>query len=214
MNILVIGSGGREHAIIKAFHKNLSKHPDIERIVCFGPTVNPGIDVLAKSYIVDICDGDAIDALIRKEKLLGKIRFTIIGPEAPLEAGIADLLHNMNIVSVGPYREFAKLETSKLYCRNILNQYQNTYQVNPDYTEVKDLEQAELFIQTYSENFVIKEDGLCGGKGVMVCGDHFNTDEEGLAICKDLLERNVVFLLEEKWPEGFEQNTCGSERVS
>lgn len=198
MNILVIGSGGREHAIVKAFHKNLSKHPDIERIVCFGPTINPGIDVLAKSYSVDVCDGDAIEALIRKEKLLKKIRFAIIGPEAPLEAGIADLLHNMNIPSVGPYREFAKLETSKLYCRNILNQYQNTYQVNPDYTEVKDLKQAELFIQRYSEKFVIKEDGLRSGKGVMVCGDHFNTDEEGLAICKDLLERNVDFLLEEK----------------
>src|SRR6185437_16007134 len=117
MKILIVGSGAREHAIAKA----LAKSPHKPEIFCFGSSQNPGILKLASGYDQgDVCN----PADVLKKALEWGIELAVIGPEAPLEQGLADILWENAIATIGPKKQLAKLETSKAFTRDLLKKYQ------------------------------------------------------------------------------------------
>ena len=188
MRILIVGNGGREYAIAKA----LKRSPDLE-LYNFGDFLNPGLN--------DLCEDFDNDDLV-KFALQKNIDFAVIGPEAYLERGIVDCLENVGISSIGPHRILAKLETSKIFTRFKLHEW------NLDKYNVKfesflprlkhSIRIPETIFDSFNNNFVIKEDGLRGGKGVKVSGEHFENNLEVHKHCADLFEKKTDFIIEEK----------------
>jgi phosphoribosylamine--glycine ligase/phosphoribosylaminoimidazole synthetase len=192
-NIGIVGCDGRENAIGKSLLRT------IEEIKLFyiGNHSNIGLDNLEAIYENgDILNSGVILDWVKKNN----IEFVIIGPEKPLEIGIVDILEENGIECFGPRKILALLETSKLFCRNFLSMIEKKYnlQLNPEYFEFTSKNEINVFINKYPKSFVIKQDELAGGKGVLVMGDHFNSSEEGKNICIDLYNKNISFIVEEK----------------
>ena len=121
--ILVIGSGAREHAIVRAIDR--SEHE--KEIYCLASNFNPGISKLSHELIVlDINNPDIIVDYANEKN----ISLCIIGPENPLANGVADALSNEGIKVVGPKKQLAKLETSKAFTRDLLNEYNICININ------------------------------------------------------------------------------------
>lgn len=190
MNILIVGSGAREHAIAFACHRS-KKEP---KIYCYGTSVNPGIKQMTHDYAT----GDITDvAAIVKAAKAWEIDLAIIGPEAPLEKGLADALWTATIPTVGPKKNLAQIETSKVFARNVLKQYK--IGGVPRYQHFTNMDGVENFLQTLGENkYVIKANGLMSGKGVKVAGEHLQTYADGLAFCESILQAGQTFVVEEK----------------
>ncbi|OGH58842.1 MAG: phosphoribosylamine--glycine ligase [Candidatus Magasanikbacteria bacterium RIFCSPHIGHO2_01_FULL_33_34] len=189
MNILLVGSGAREHAIAKAIKR--SKKPT--NIFCFASNNNPGIKELSSNYkIGKITDTKTIADFAKDNN----IDFAIIGPEAPLEAGVVDKLKEQNIPSIGPTKKLAQLETSKSFTRNLLRKY--NIPGGPKYKYFSDINGVKEFIDSLGGNYVVKADGLMGGKGVKVSGDHLQSIADGIAFCEELIAQDGTFLIEEK----------------
>lgn len=190
MNILLIGSGAREHAIVKVLSK--SKHNP--QLFCLASNNNPGIQELCKEYNVNKISDPQI---VKQFALDNKIDWTIIGPESPLAEGIADVLWNNNIPCVGPKQNLAQIETSKGFTRDLLAQY--NIEGGPKYKNFSSLDGAKDFLEELGELYVIKADGLMGGKGVKVAGDHLYSHDEAVQYCKELLDKKSNFVIEEKF---------------
>lgn len=190
MKILIIGSGAREHAIAKALHR--SKHAP--QIFCIGVSKNPGIEKLTTNYLTgDICNVD----FVTDAALAWTIDLAIIGPEAPLENGLADSLWENKIPTIGPKKNLAQIETSKKFTRDLLKKY--NIPGSPAYQTFQTYEGVENFLRHLGDgNYVIKADGLMGGKGVKVAGDHLHSLHEAYAYCQELLALNQTFVIEEK----------------
>jgi phosphoribosylamine--glycine ligase len=190
MNILIVGSGAREHAIAKA----LSQSPQKPILFCYGTSNNPGIRNLAESFFQgDICDVLQITQLAAQ----WKIDLAVIGPEVPLEKGLADSLSGQNIPVIGPKKILAQIETSKAFTRNLIKKHRipgsPAYQAFHGLTGVKD------FLHQLGDNkYVIKADGLMGGKGVKVAGDHLHSLSEAYQFCEELHANQQAFVIEEK----------------
>ncbi len=191
MNILIIGSGAREHAIARAFAK--SKHKP--SIFCFASTNNPGLlELTSHHWVGNICDVDAIISKAKKRK----IDFAIVGPEAPLQHGLADALWASSIPTIGPTQKLARIETSKAFTRELLTKYQ--IPGSPIYRVFHDMQGVDAFLQKLGEGkYVIKVDGLMGGKGVKVAGDHLKSIAEALQYCEELAAQQLHFVIEEKF---------------
>ena len=121
--------------------------------------------------------------------------FAVIGPEEPLAAGIVDALQRLGIRSVGPIKELAKIESSKAFARKLIEE--KGIDANPEYREFHGTTGLLPFMRALGD-YVIKPDGLTGGKGVKVMGDHFETHAEGLAYCNEIFESGGHVLIEEK----------------
>ena len=189
MNILVIGSGAREHAIVRA----LKRSPKDKEIFCLGSNVNPGIAELCADLTVgNINDTHTIRTYAKKKT----VDLAIIGPENPLAVGVADVLWDSGIKVVGPLKDLAQIETSKTFTRNLLSEY--NIHACPKYKTFSSLSGVEEFLGELGENYVIKYDGLAGGKGVKVSGDHLHSHDDAKIYCQELVEKGAVFLLEEK----------------
>lgn len=189
MRVLIIGSGAREHAIARAF-KRSKQNPDL---FCFATSNNPGIKTLTTDYAVGkITDTDAITKYAQKNK----IDWAFVGPEAPLEAGVVDALEKSGVPSVGPTKQFAQIETSKSFTRNLLTEYK--IPACPAFRYFTTMDGVENFIRELGSNYVVKADGLMGGKGVKVSGDHLESIDEGVAWCTELVKDKKTFLIEEK----------------
>lgn len=190
MNILIIGSGAREHALIKALHRS----PQKPTLFCCGTSNNPGIKKFTTQYwLGNICDTDAIVKLARD----WKIDITIIGPEAPLEQGLADVLWKNNIPTIGPKRILAQLETSKSFTRDLCAKYKIAGSLI--YKKFHQLEGVKEFLHHLGDgNYVIKANGLMGGKGVKVAGDHLHSIAEAYQFCEELVAAGQTFVIEEK----------------
>ncbi len=190
MNMLVIGSGAREHAIVNALQRS-SQNPTL---YCYATTRNPGIYAQVKEYwIGDICDNEAVARMAHQ----WKIDIAIIGPEAPLECGLADVLWQYGIPAIGPRRKMAQIETSKAFTRHLLKKYRIPGSL--DYRSFSDLSGVRNFLQALGhDKYVIKANGLMGGKGVKVAGDHLHSINEAYQFCEELQKAGQSFVIEEK----------------
>lgn len=193
MNILVIGTGAREHAIVW----RLAQNP-VTKIYNYGPTNNPGITALAQAVeLGDVTDVVNVVSWAQQQK----INLAWIGPEAPLAVGIVDALEGVGISCIGPTQLLSQLESSKGFTRELLTKYE--IDASPAYkvfTAGGDaLQQIEAFMQEQEGQIVVKPDGLTGGKGVKVMGDHFQTVAEALEYCAELFEAgDESVVIEEK----------------
>ncbi|MBN2296718.1 MAG: phosphoribosylamine--glycine ligase [Pirellulales bacterium] len=157
MNILIVGGGGREHALAW----KISQSPRADRV--FVAPGNAGTAVDAEN--VDISDGD-IPALLEFAKQ-NKVELAVIGPEAPLAAGIVDVFEEEKIRVFGPSRAAAELEASKVFCKNLLR---GADVPSADFRTFDNVDDALKYIRDRENTpVVVKADGLAAGKGVIVC---------------------------------------------
>jgi phosphoribosylamine--glycine ligase len=184
MKILVVGGGGREHAIASA----LSRTTKTE-IYSVMAKRNPGIDALAKT--VYLCRETDIKNIVGFAKKIGA-EYAFIGPEAPLEAGIVDALGSAGIPCIGPTRAAARLETDKAFCRQMMDM--NHLDGCPMYRVFHAAVDAVDFIEGYDGDLVVKPIGLTGGKGVRIMGEQ--VDRAGAIAYARSLKGDVV--LEER----------------
>ncbi len=189
MNILIVGSGAREHAIAKAFQRS-AHHPSI---FCFGSSRNPGIMSITSGYQAgSVTDVPAIVAFAKQHA----IDWAFVGPEAPLEAGVVDALEDGGIPSVGPNKKLAQIETSKSFTRELLTKY--NVPGMPRFQSFNSTDGLGVFINSLSMGCVVKADGLMGGKGVKVSGDHFTTIDQAVAYAAECIKHDGRVLIEEK----------------
>ena len=188
-NILLIGNGAREHVLAEAIlHSKENPH-----LFSFMKANNPGIVSLSEK--IKLGNYSNLKA-ITDFALQNKIDFAIIGPEDPLSHGVVDVLAECGIPAVGPTKSLARLETSKSFTRNLVSKY--NIPGNPRFQVFTSIEGVEAFLQKLT-GIVIKPDGLTGGKGVLVQGDHFATKEEALKLCKQILMESQALIVEEKF---------------
>ncbi len=155
MNVLLIGSGGREHALAWA----LSASPLLTKLYC--APGNPGIAQVAELAAIDITDHRAVINLCKAKN----IDFVVVGPEAPLVAGLVNDLNGSGIKAFGPSKFAAQLEGSKGFTKDICANYNIP---TAAYGRFKDLEKAKAYLASQGAPIVIKADGLAAGKGVTV----------------------------------------------
>ncbi len=187
--ILLVGNGAREHVIAETLKR--SRH-DVQLFVV-GKALNPGLLMFAEDYLLaDVCDLKAI----REYAIQIRPDFAVLGPEAPIAAGVADMLLELEIHSASPLRTVGRLESSKSFTRDLVLKYD--IPGNPKFKVFFDEGGLEEFFQELGDDFVVKADGLKGGKGVMVSGDHLHGIEEGLAYARECLAEADRVVVEEK----------------
>jgi phosphoribosylamine--glycine ligase len=184
MKILVVGGGGREHAIAAALGRNTTTE-----ICSVMAKQNPGIAALAQK--VHICRETDVKSVVGFAKESGA-EYAFIGPEAPLEAGIVDALGSAGIPCIGPTRAAARLETDKAFCRQMMDI--NQLDGCPLYRVFHSADDAVRFIEGYDGDLVVKPIGLTGGKGVRIMGEQ--VDRAGAIAYARSLNGDVV--LEER----------------
>ena len=155
MNILILGGGGREHALAWAFAQN----PKCDRLWC--APGNAGIAEQAECVPLDILNGDRVLAFCRQNA----IDFVMIGPEAPLAEGVADDLRAAGVLTLGPGREAAMLEASKDFTKEICAACGAPTAASQTFT---DPAAARAYVEAQGVPIVVKADGLAAGKGVTV----------------------------------------------
>ena len=187
--VLVVGSGAREVAIARCISQSSIKNS----LFCVSKDINPQIFDLCKDYFVtDLANISDIVSYSTKNK----VDFAIIGPENPLANGIVNELENVGIGCVGPKKEVALIETSKTFARKIIDLC--CPEKNPQRKEFSSIEGVESFIKQLGGEYVIKFDGLMGGKGVRVSGEHLKNIDEGVAYANEIINIGGSFLIEEK----------------
>ncbi|MFV1877156.1 phosphoribosylamine--glycine ligase [Nioella sp.] len=169
MNILILGSGGREHALAWAVLQN----PKCDKLIV--APGNGGISQIADCAAIDPEDGSAVLDLCAEEA----VDFVIIGPEAPLAAGVADALREAGILTFGPSKAAAALEASKAFTKEICDA---SGAPTAAYARFTDAGPARDYIRAQGAPIVIKADGLAAGKGVIVA----MTEAEALAAIDDM----------------------------
>ena len=177
MKVLVIGGGGREHAIIW----KLSQSRYVEKIYC--APGNAGIEELAEC--VDIADSDIRNLASFAEK--AGIDFTVVGPEAPLSEGIVDYFNSRKLNTFGPTQAAAQIESSKVFAKEFMKEFRIP---TASYVSFDSAEKAIKFIEGHQLPLVVKADGLAAGKGAMVA--------ETLEEAKDAVRRAMI---ERAWGE-------------
>ena len=158
MKVLVIGNGGREHALAKA----LARDPEVQAV--YAAPGNPGIGAVAELHAVDPLDGAAVADLAAELA----VDLVIVGPEAPLVAGVADAVRGHGIACFGPSREAARIEGSKAFAKDVMAAAGiPTAMAKVCETE----EQVTDALDAFGPPYVVKDDGLAAGKGVVVTLD-------------------------------------------
>ena len=158
MNILILGSGGREHSLAWAVMQN----PKCDRLIV--APGNAGIAQIAECAALDIDNGGAVVSFAEENA----IDFVIIGPEAPLAAGVADRLREAGVLVFGPSAEAARLEASKSFTKEICDA---SNAPTAAYARFVEAEPAKAYIREQGAPIVVKADGLAAGKGVIVAMD-------------------------------------------
>ncbi len=155
MKVLVVGSGGREHAIAW----KISQSPLVTEIFC--APGNPGTRRIAHNVEISATDVDGLVAWARETQ----IDLTVVGPEAPLALGVVDAFRAVGLRIFGPTREAARLESSKAFAKEIMNAAQVR---TPKGETFDDFEKAKRYVEQSKTLLVVKADGLAAGKGVVV----------------------------------------------
>ena len=171
MNILLLGSGGREHA----FAWKLTQSPLCSKL--FIAPGNPGTQQHGINLPISTTDFDAVTAACINEK----IDLLIVGPEEPLVKGIVDVLKEdarlKNLLIIGPSGEAAKLEGSKAYAKEFMSRYKIPTAGYREFTKENFLEGVD-YLKQHALPIVLKADGLAGGKGVIICQNHLEAIAE------------------------------------
>jgi phosphoribosylamine--glycine ligase len=159
MRILVIGGGGREHALVWS----LSKSSRVTELVC--APGNGGIAALARCLPVDVADLDATIAVV------GQVQpdLVVVGPEVPLALGLVDELTALGVRAFGPTRAAARLESSKAFAKDFMQRHAIP---TAAYTVCRSYAEAEQALAGFAPQVVVKADGLAAGKGVVLCETH------------------------------------------
>jgi phosphoribosylamine--glycine ligase len=155
MNILILGGGGREHALAWAFQQN----PKCDRLIV--APGNAGIAAIAECADIDIVDGAAVVTFAEENA----VDFVMIGPEAPLAAGVADACRGAGLLTFGPSAEAARLESSKAFTKEVCDACGAP---TARWARFGEAEAAKAHIRTEGAPIVVKADGLAAGKGVIV----------------------------------------------
>ena len=171
MNLVVIGSGGREHAICY----KLKQSPKIKKLICIPG--NAGTKHIAENIKEDISNFDALYQIIKKQN----IDIVIVGPEQPLVDGLADYLNEKKVRVFGPDKFAARLEGSKAFMKNLCKKNNIP---TAKFGVFSNFDDASNFIKKNGTPIVVKADGLAAGKGVSVC----TSVEEALKNTKEILD--------------------------
>jgi phosphoribosylamine--glycine ligase len=176
MNILIIGGGGREHAL--AWKARQSEQASTVYVAPgnAGTALEPGIE----NVTIDATNIDALIIFAQKNN----IALTIIGPEVPLVAGIVDRFQAMGLNCFGPHAAAAQLEGSKTFCKNFMARHDIP---TAEYQTFTDIHSAIRYIQKKGAPIVVKADGLAAGKGVIVA----QTESEAITAVQDMLAGNA-----------------------
>ena len=179
--VLLIGGGGREHAVARALADS-----DCELYACAG-NKNPGITQIAAGFeTLDTTHPKAVTTYAESVDA----DLAVIGPEAPLAAGVADALDEAGIYAFGPQEAEARIETDKAFQRRFMNQHD--IPGCPDFETFEDMEAACEYIDSYDGDLAIKPAGLTGGKGVRVMGDQIDAEEAKAYLRKSDYDRVVL----------------------
>ena len=183
--VLLVGGGGREHAIARA----VDESAEAELYAC-ASNRNPGIAGLAAGFRE--CEETDADAVVEYAESVGAT-LAVVGPEAALEAGVADALDSAGVYAFGPRAGEARIETDKAFQREFMAEH--SIPGCPDYETFEDPEAAADYLRAYDGHLAIKPRGLTGGKGVRVTGDQL-TRAEGVEY---ILESDYeAYVLEER----------------
>ena len=155
MNVLLIGSGGREHALALS----LSRSPLLTQL--FIAPGNPGTEALGRNVSLDVADHRAVVDFCK----LMQIGFVVVGPEAPLVAGLVDDLEAAGVLAFGPSKGAAQLEGSKGFTKDLCAEFSIP---TADYQRFSAAEPAKAYVRLRGAPIVVKADGLAAGKGVIV----------------------------------------------
>lgn len=173
MKVLVVGSGGREHAIVWA----LSKSPRVTELYC--APGNAGIAQQATCVPVGATDVDAMVSWAKENKM----DFVVVAPDDPLALGMVDALEQAGIPAFGPRKNAAVIEASKAFSKELMRKY---HIPTAKYATFTDMDEAIAYIHAEGAPIVVKADGLALGKGVTVAA----TEEEAVAAVKEMMEGN------------------------
>jgi phosphoribosylamine--glycine ligase len=165
MNILLVGSGGREHALAW----KIAQSPLVRRLV-IAPG-NPGMDKLGERVDLKVTDADALTILAREMRA----DLVVVGPETALEAGLADRLTAAGIPCFGPSAKAARLETSKAFSKGFMERHEIP---TAGYGVYERLHEARQALSVFKPPYVIKADGLAAGKGVAISPDKRDAEAE------------------------------------
>lgn len=164
MNVLLIGSGGREHALAWA----LAKSPLLTSLFC--APGNPGIAEVATCVALDASDHDAVIAFCREKS----VSFVVVGPEGPLVGGLTDALAAAGIKHFGPSKAAAQLEGSKGYTKDLCREFGIP---TAAYGRFADAGSAKAYLAAKRFPIVVKADGLAAGKGVVIAGSRSEAED-------------------------------------
>jgi phosphoribosylamine--glycine ligase len=174
MKVLVIGGGGREHALVW----KIAQSPLVKKVFC--APGNPGTAQLAENVAIGVEQLDQLLAFAYENK----IDLTVVGPEQPLSLGIVDLFESHGLKVFGPSQKAAFIEGSKAFSKDLMQKYNVP---TAAYGVFTDLAEAETFINRTGAPIVVKADGLAAGKGVIIA----QTCEEAVAAVRDMLSGNA-----------------------
>jgi len=174
MKVLIIGGGGREHALAW----KISQSNDVESIFCIPG--NGGISEIADCVDIDLQDMDGLVKFAKHER----IDMVVVGPENPLAIGMVDHFEEKGIPIFGPRKKGALIEASKVFAKELMDKYNIPTASFKVFRNYKD---ANNYMDTIDAPFVIKADGLCAGKGAYV----IKSKEEGTEVLRDVMENKI-----------------------
>lgn len=181
MRVLLVGGGGREHAVAAA----LSRTAGLELFAAMG-NESLGIANLSQDWLR--CPETDVRRIARwaSER---NIDWAFIGPDDPIALGICDELEKQGIASVGPKKAPARLESSKLFARRLMEQHDLPGRV--EFHHFRDADRLTDFLTSTGKEFALKPDGLTGGKGVKVMGVHLESRDEAIAYGREMIEQQT-----------------------
>ena len=174
MDILVIGGGGREHAICHT----LKKSPKVDKLYCLPG--NAGISKIATCVNIGVMEFDKIRDFVRQHKNIGMV---MVAPDDPLAAGLVDVLEEDGVRVFGPRKNAAIIEGSKAFSKWLMKKYNIP---TADYEEFTDYDAAIAYVEKAAYPLVVKADGLALGKGVIICQ---NVDEAKAAVYEMMIDK-------------------------
>jgi phosphoribosylamine--glycine ligase len=176
MKILIVGSGGREHALAWKARQS----PKVEKVFVAPGNTGTALEPAIENVAIAVDDIPGLLAFAQKER----IDLTIIGPEVPLVMGIVDCFQQAGLKCFGPTAKAAQLEGSKTFCKDFMIRHNIPTAAYQSFT---DKNRAIAYIQKHGAPIVVKADGLAAGKGVIVA----QTEQEAIAAVDDMLSGNM-----------------------